>query len=119
MTALLIFILWCLATIGATIIVTQSTIFKPVRSHFKPESKWGQLLSCPLCLGFHMGWIMRMLFIERFGNDMLGYGFYLRGLTTLEHWCTFASDLFIFACAGSILSMLAYLVMIKLGFDKT
>lgn len=117
MTTFLIFVLWCLATIGATIIITQSKLFKPIRERFKPTSTLGALIRCPLCTGFHFGWFMRMLFIEQFPHWELNTGIYIRQLYTLTNWCIFVGDLFIFACVSSILSITAYLILNKLGFD--
>jgi len=48
---LIYFILICF---GLTKIVVRSSIFKPLRNHFK-------LLSCCLCTGFHIGYIIYFL----------------------------------------------------------
>lgn len=51
---------WLLVSFGATLVVTRSTIFKPVREH-TPTAWLRTLLTCPMCfgwwVGFALGWI--------------------------------------------------------------
>ena len=46
--------IWALATCGAAMIVTQSSIFRTLRER-APEGKLRTLLSCPMCSGFWFG----------------------------------------------------------------
>lgn len=50
-------IIWLLYIAGITIIITQSSIFKPIRDDFNEINPaiLGKLVSCPLCLGFWVG----------------------------------------------------------------
>lgn len=49
-------ILFILAVIGMTLIITESEIMEPVHEWIKPRSKWlGRLMACDQCAGFWCG----------------------------------------------------------------
>ena len=49
-------VIWALPIIGATLIVTCSVLFRRIRDVAERRSYWmGELLSCPMCLGFWFG----------------------------------------------------------------
>ena len=53
---LLYFILVCF---GLTNILVYGSILNCVRPK---EGLWGELFKCPMCMGFHVGWFVAMLF---------------------------------------------------------
>lgn len=62
MLELLIFIL---STIGLTLIVTQSYLFKPIRNiASKMHPSLGKLLSCTMCFGFYSGIFIKTLLLS-------------------------------------------------------
>lgn len=61
MLELLIFIL---STIGLTLIVTQSYLFKPIRNiASKMHPSLGKLLNCTMCFGFYTGMFIKTLLL--------------------------------------------------------
>ena len=54
MLDLIVFILACY---GMTNIICFSTIFQPIRNKI-------QMIGCPMCVGFHVGWFMFLLMPE-------------------------------------------------------
>jgi hypothetical protein len=90
---MLTFIIFILATIGLTFIITQSSLFKPIRGIAgKIHPKFGKFLHCPMCIGFWAGLIVYLL--SYFKLDIINYGF-----------------------IGSFVSYLAYLLMFPI-MDK-
>jgi hypothetical protein len=66
MLQLIIFFLSCL---GATFIINISYIFKPIREKAACISEsLGKLLKCPMCMGFWVGLIFRILFMWKNGE---------------------------------------------------
>ena len=62
------FIIFLLAAIGATLITTQSYLFKPIREKAcKISPTLGKLLKCTQCSGFYWGIMIQLitLFKER------------------------------------------------------
>lgn len=52
----MIYFIWILFLYGVTMIVTETTIFEPLRNSVKNLNGWlGDLLSCPRCFGFWVG----------------------------------------------------------------
>lgn len=50
------FIVNILASVGLTLIITESFLFEPVRSKIsKSSEKIGYLFGCPMCMGVWMG----------------------------------------------------------------
>lgn len=97
MLDLLIFIL---STIGLTLIVTQSYIFKPIRTiACKIHESLGKLLSCTMCFGFWSGMFIKTLLL-------------LHNQETLA-----LSIILIFGFIGSFVCYLTYL-LIKGLMDK-
>jgi len=51
-------LLFSLVTLGFTLIVTQSSLFRPFREAAQSvHEKVGDLISCPMCLGFWAGFV--------------------------------------------------------------
>ena len=52
-------IAWALPVLGVVLIVTCSTLFRPVREFFQRggrAARWfGELITCPMCFGFWAG----------------------------------------------------------------
>lgn len=107
--------LFVFASVGATLIVTLSSLFEPFRELFKLENPtreqsildgqekatakekrilfFKDLFNCPMCFGFWMGGVM-YFFV---GND-------ISSVQDLGVW-------FAHCCASSVLSILAYVQM--------
>jgi len=52
---------WVLAAYGCVCIISWSTIFEDLREWVKTKSSFFyKLMTCPLCLGFHIGWVMSL-----------------------------------------------------------
>lgn len=51
---------WRIAAIGATIILVYGKIFERVRPKY-------YLFHCPMCIGFHVGWIFSLIFFVLYG----------------------------------------------------
>jgi fatty-acid desaturase len=52
---------WCVAAYGCASIISWSAIFEELREWVKTKSSWfHKLMTCPLCLGFHLGWVMSL-----------------------------------------------------------
>lgn len=47
---------WRIAAIGATIILVYGKIFERVRPKY-------YLFNCPMCMGFHVGWVFCLIFL--------------------------------------------------------
>jgi hypothetical protein len=81
-----------LALIGATLIITRGTIFRPL------QQLWPVFFTCPLCVGFWVGAAAGGSSFVSLGNGKI-------------------PDAFVVGCATSFLSMLANAVLIKLLDD--
>jgi len=75
MTELLTFIL---CAYGLTQILVYGKIFSRLRPK---KGKLGELANCPMCMGFHVGWILMLLspFTELFSFDVTVFNFFLLG----------------------------------------
>lgn len=82
------------ALIGATLIISRGTIFRPLRS------LWPTFLECPQCVGMWVGVVAGASSVVS-----LGYGK--------------ALDAFVVGCATSFLSMFANALLIKLLEDPS
>jgi len=68
------FITFILSTIGATLIITTSSLFKPVRELGKRiHPKLGKFLSCSMCIGAWSG--VTVYLLEYFGFSIINYAF--------------------------------------------
>jgi len=86
-----------LPTIGATIIITQSYIFKGFRNFLSKKSKkLGKLFSCPMCMGFWVGNIFFLVKILLSIGNFIPIDFY---------------NSFLFGCETSLLSYIVYLAL--------
>ena len=62
-----------IASIGLTIIVTQSFLFKPLREYLLSKNKYlGKLISCPMCFGF---WSIGIVMVFKNVLPVVNYGF--------------------------------------------
>lgn len=71
-------ITFILCAFGLTQILVYGKIFK----RFRPtKGKIGELASCPMCMGFHVGWFLLLLspFTELFNFDVTVSNFFLLG----------------------------------------
>jgi hypothetical protein len=63
---LIFFLLSCL---GATFIINISYIFRPLREFVESKSKsFGKLIKCPMCMGFWIGLLFRVLMMWNSGE---------------------------------------------------
>ena len=67
-----------LCAYGLTQILVYGKIFDDIRP---TKGKLGELLSCPMCMGFHVGWFLMLLspFTELFSFDVCIANFFLLG----------------------------------------
>ena len=57
----MIMLFWVLAAYGCMCIISWSAITEDLREWVKTKSSWFyKLMTCPLCLGFHIGWVMSL-----------------------------------------------------------
>ena len=63
---------------GLTQILVYGKIFDDIRP---TKGKLGELFSCPMCMGFHVGWFLMLLspFTELFSFDVSIANFFLLG----------------------------------------
>jgi len=92
------------ASIGATIIVTKSYLFRPLQNYFKNDYLY-KLFNCPLCYSFWQGLVFQLIMMI----IILGMPLTLVATIIIA---------FFQGCITSIASYLVYLIMIKLGHDK-
>ena len=58
------FLVFIMATVGATFIITFSYIFKPIREWIKKRNNFiGKLIECPQCSGFWMSFIIQFIIL--------------------------------------------------------
>ena len=75
MTELLTFIL---CAYGLTQILVYGKIFNKLRPQ---KGKIGELVNCPMCMGFHVGWFLMLLspYTELFSFDVTVFNVFLLG----------------------------------------
>jgi hypothetical protein len=57
----MLMLFWVVSAFGVACIISWSAIFEGLREWVKTKSSWFyKLLTCPLCLGFHIGWVMSL-----------------------------------------------------------
>jgi len=65
-------LIWILVSFGITLSVTRGKIFDPIRQRaLKINSTLGQLLQCPMCLGFWVGIFLSLFWQSLSGNCFL------------------------------------------------
>lgn len=97
-------IIFILSTIGITLIITQSYIFKGTRNYIlKKSATLGKLISCSQCVGFYIGLIVQLIIII---HDKSGFYFNVFDLYYL-----------LYGPIGSLVSYTFYL-LIKPHMDK-
>jgi hypothetical protein len=67
------FIIFLLATIGSTLIVTQSYVFKPIRNILERSSYLGKFIKCNQCVGFHLGIIIQFIILMKERGEIIFY----------------------------------------------
>ena len=67
-----------LAAYGLTQILVYGSILKRIRPK---TGKLGEMFRCPMCMGFHVGWLLMLLspFTELFSFDVTVFNFFLLG----------------------------------------
>lgn len=101
---MLSFLIFLLSTIGATLIVTQSYIFKNIRKKAcKINPILGKLIECSQCSGFYIAILIQFIILFK---ERMGFIFY---------WSDFYYILYGFI--GSFICYLVYLIM-KPMMDK-
>ena len=65
-----------LCAYGLTQIIVYGTLFDRIRPK---KGKLGKLFKCPMCMGFHVGWLLMLLspFTELFNFDVSVANFFL------------------------------------------
>lgn len=101
---MLSFIIFLLSSIGLTMIITHSYIFKPLRKKINSISPFfGKLINCCQCTGFYVSIIIEAIIFLKERNNFIFY------------WSDFYYILYGFI--GSFVCYLTYL-MIKPLMDK-
>ena len=62
--------------------LTQGIVYGKLFDGIRPtEGKLGELFKCPMCVGFHAGWLLMLLspFTELFNFDVTVVNFFLLG----------------------------------------
>jgi len=62
--------------------LTQILVYGKIFNRFRPKSgMFRQLLECPMCMGFHVGWVLMLLspYTELFSYDVSVVNFFLLG----------------------------------------
>ena len=79
-----------LAIVGLMIILKESYIFSGIRNYLISKSvHLLELFECPLCLGFHCGWVIYLL--------------------SHQHW--YIQEAIVFSLMGSAISLLYYNIL--------
>ena len=93
---------WFLIVVGCTTILTQSSLFFPVRERLEKSRLKTTFLSCPMCVGFWVGLVASAAF---------GLGI----SPMMPYWAGFQwiAD----GCASSLASWGTYLVLRRFGPD--
>ena len=77
---LLTFIL-CAYGLTQIIVYSDMPFFKRFRPSKESFGGYGKVFNCPMCMGFHVGWILMLLspFTELFNFDVSAANFFLLG----------------------------------------
>jgi hypothetical protein len=62
--------------------LTQILVYGKVLDGLRPTKGWlGQMFSCPMCMGFHVGWILMLLspYTELFNFDVTPANYLILG----------------------------------------
>ena len=70
-----------LSSCGITFIITHSSIFEPIREFVERRSNFfGELLSCPMCSGFWVGFLLSVVDFQEYNPIYAG------AITSLISW---------------------------------
>ena len=74
-------IYFVLSAYGLAQILIYGSIFNKIRPSKSWLSGFGILFHCPMCMGFHVGWLLMLLspFTELFSFDVTVFNFFLLG----------------------------------------
>lgn len=90
------FLIFLLSTVGLTLIITSSYIFKPIREKANNINKnLGKLLSCSQCTGFYAGLFIQFITLIYEKHNFTFYDFYF----------------IIYGFIGSFVSYVTYLLL--------
>jgi len=80
MTELLTFIL-CAYGLTQILVYSDMPLLKKIRPSKEFLRGYGKVFHCPMCMGFHMGWILMLLspYTELFNFDVSIFNFFLLG----------------------------------------
>ena len=62
--------------------LTQILVYAKVLNRIRPTTGWlGELFKCPMCVGFHVGWILMLLspYTELFNFDVTPVNYLILG----------------------------------------
>jgi hypothetical protein len=62
--------------------LTQILVYGKILEGIRPTTGWlGNLFSCPMCIGFHVGWILMLLspYTELFNFDVTAVNYLILG----------------------------------------
>ena len=62
--------------------LTQILVYSKILDRIRPTRGWlGQLFKCPMCIGFHVGWILMLLspYTELFNFDVTPTNYFILG----------------------------------------
>lgn len=62
--------------------LTQILVYAKVFDRLRPTTGWlGSLFKCPMCIGFHVGWILMLLspYTELFNFDVTPVNYFILG----------------------------------------
>lgn len=59
------FIIWSLICYSITNVITQSSLFDPIRKYIEQKNKHiGKLFKCPMCMGFWIGILLSFIWFS-------------------------------------------------------
>lgn len=110
MTQLLI---WVLVVTGCTTIITQSSLFFPLREWLERSRLQSTYLSCPMCVGFAVGFVASALFKYSVVPPLT---YWLGCQVLAPYWVIF--QWVANGCASSMVCWTVYVGLKALGSDK-
>lgn len=88
------FIIFITSTVGLTLIITTSYLFKKIREYVKSKNQFfGKMIYCSQCMGFWTGILIKLIQLNFINIEI---------------------DIILFGFTGSLLSYIIYLLIIPL-----